>query len=60
MKKRIIAIACGTCFLLGVTSGCPCGYSSYNNTAKTGMNRVASAQPAVKQVVVTPSKALGL
>jgi hypothetical protein len=60
MKRRIIALACGTCFLIAFSSGCPCGYSSYTNSAKTGMNHIASAQPAVNQVVVAPSKAAGL
>jgi len=60
MKKRIIALACGTCFLLGFSSSCPC-YSSYStDSAKTVNHRIASTQPAAQQVVVAASSATGL
>ena len=57
MKKKILALACGTSLLVGFTSGCPCGYGS---STKAGMNRMVNAQPAVTQVVVAPSKAVRL
>ena len=60
MKKRIIALACGVCLLISI-SGCPCNYYNYStDSTKTSNNRIINAQPAVAQIVVATSNAVGL